>query len=111
MPKFNKIRKGDTVEVLSGKDKGKRGEVLEVLAQSAQVIVAGINVHKKHGDKRRQPNQPGQNAPQIRDIDAPIHLSNVALVDPKTGQSGRVGFREENGAMVRFVKPKREKKY
>ncbi len=109
MPKF-KIRKGDTVEVISGKYKGKRGEVLEVRPKDSLVVVAGVNVRKRH--KKANPQAQGRaGQPQILEFDAPLHISNVALVDTKTGEAGRVGMREENGVLVRFVKPKREKKY
>lgn len=98
-----KIKKGDTVEVIAGKDKGKRGEVLQVLRKENRLIVQGVNVRKKH--KKAMPGQTGvQGAPQILEFDAPIHASNVMLVDPKTSEPTRVGFRQEGGKWIRYAK-------
>jgi large subunit ribosomal protein L24 len=99
------IKKGDTVEVISGsrKDRGKRGEVIRVLPAAERVVVQGVNVHKKH--KKAQPIAgTRQGAPQIVEFEAPIHVSNVMLVDPKTGELTRVGRRAEGGKRVRFAK-------
>jgi large subunit ribosomal protein L24 len=98
-----KIKKGDTVEVIAGKDKGKRGEVLEVLPKENRVVVQGVNVRKKH--KKAMPNTAGmQSAPQIAEFDAPLHASNVMLVDPKTNAPTRVGYRRDGERWVRVAK-------
>jgi large subunit ribosomal protein L24 len=100
-----KIKKGDTVEVISGsrKDKGKRGEVLRVLPKEDRLVVQGVNVRKKH--KKGQSGQArGQGAPQIIEFEAPIHASRVMLVDPKSGELTRVGRRREGDGWVRYAK-------
>lgn len=98
-----KIKKGDTVVVIAGKDKGKRGEVLEVLPKENRVVVQGVNVRKKH--KKAAPQAAGmQSAPQIAEFDAPIHASNVMVVDPKTNEPTRIGYRREGDAWVRVAK-------
>jgi large subunit ribosomal protein L24 len=82
-----KIKKGDKVVVLTGKDKGKTGEVKKILTAELKVIVTGVNVQTKH-------RKPSQKAPGGLDkIEAPIHVSNVALADPKTGKPTRVGYK------------------
>lgn len=94
-----KIRKGDKVAVLTGKDKGKSGEVIEVLPTENRVKVRGVNLVKKH--QRQTPTQQGG----IVEIEAAIHVSNVAHLDPKTNKPTRVGFRTlEDGRKVRFAK-------
>ena len=94
-----KVRKGDTVTVITGKDKGKAGEVLRVLRADRRVIVQGVNMIKRH--TRPSPGRPGG----IDVREAPIHISNVAHRDPKTNQPTRVGFRTlEDGRKVRFAK-------
>ncbi len=101
-----KIRKGDTVEVISGKrtERGKRGEVLRVLPKENRVVVQGIAVRKKH--KKAQPTAQGRRAgaPQIVEFEAPISISNVMLVDPKSGELTRVGYRLEGEKWVRVAK-------
>ncbi|MGQ0601807.1 MAG: 50S ribosomal protein L24 [Anaerolineales bacterium] len=98
-----KIKKGDTVEVIAGKDKGKRGEVLRVIPKENRVVVQGVAVRKKH--KKAAQNQQGrQGAPQIMEFDAPIHASNVMIVDPKTNKPTRVGYKREGDQWVRFAK-------
>lgn len=93
-----KIKKGDKVIVLSGKDKGKTGEVSKVLPKEDRVVVSGVNTVKRH-------QRPTQTTPGgIEEKDAPIHMSNVALVDPKTGEPTRVGFKVEGGKKVRIAK-------
>ncbi len=93
-----KIKKGDTVIVLSGSSKSKTGEVLQVFPKESRVLVDGVNVVKKH-------QKPTNDAPGgIIEKSAPIHISNVQLVDPKTGVKTRVGRREEDGKMVRYSK-------
>ena len=93
------IRKGDTVMVIAGDDRGKTGEVLEVIPAKMRALVEGINIVKKH-TKATQDVEGG-----IIEMPAPVHLSNLALVDPKSGEPTRVGRRqEENGAWVRYSK-------
>jgi large subunit ribosomal protein L24 len=93
-----KIRKGDTVVVLTGKDKGKEGEVMTVLPKANKVIVSGVNIASKHSKPRRA-NDPGG----IIDRDMPIHVSNVALVHK--GKPTRVGYRRnDDGTKSRIAK-------
>ena len=98
MKKFN-IKKGDTVFVNAGNDKGKTGKVLEVLKEKDRVVVEGINVVKKH-------TKPNAKAPQggILEQEAGIHISNVQLVDPKSGAATRVGYKMVDGKKVRYAK-------
>ncbi|MFO3797658.1 MAG: 50S ribosomal protein L24 [Anaerolineales bacterium] len=95
-----KIRKGDLVEVISGRqeDKGKRGEVIRVLTDEARVVVQGVNLRIKH--QRAVTTQSGrQITPGRIQFEAPIHISNVMLVCPKCGKATRVGIqRDESGA-------------
>ncbi|MAK63932.1 MAG: 50S ribosomal protein L24 [Maricaulis sp.] len=94
-----KIKKGDKVVILAGRDKGKTGEVTKVLPSDNKVIVAGVNVVKRH-TRATQTEQGG-----IKEKEAPIHVSNVALADPKTGEPTRVGFTtNEAGEKVRVAK-------
>ncbi len=93
-----KIKKGDNVIVIAGANKGSKGEVKEVIASKNRVIVDGINIVKKH-TKPTQDNPGG-----INEVEAAIHISNVKLIDPKTGDATRVGRREENGKIVRYSK-------
>jgi large subunit ribosomal protein L24 len=94
-----KIRKGDKVVVRTGKDKGKTGEVLRVLRDEGRVLVQGINMIKRH--TRPAPGNPGG----IIDKEASIHISNVALADPKTGKPTRVGFKIlDGGRKVRIAR-------
>lgn len=94
-----KIKKGDTVIVLAGRDKGKRGEVLSVMPKENRAVVSGVNTVLRH--QRQTANQEGG----IIRKTAPIHLSNLALADPKDGKPTRVGFRvQEDGSKVRFAK-------
>jgi len=95
-----RIRKGDTVVVITGADKGKRGEVLRVLPKDGRAVVQGVNIAKKH-TKAQGMGQPGG----IIEKEATIHLSNVMLVDPKTGKPTRVGFRVlDDGRKVRVAR-------
>jgi large subunit ribosomal protein L24 len=95
-----RIRKGDRVEVISGAEKGKRGEVVRVIPKENRAVVQGVNVAKRHV-KPRGLGQPGG----IVDQEAPIHLSNLALVDPKSDKRTRVGFRVlSDGSKVRVAK-------
>ncbi len=88
-----KIRKGDLVEVISGSDKGKQGKVLEVLVAQSRVIVEGVNYATKH--TRVGQTQRGSKTGGIETVEAPIHVSNVALVNPETGKPARVGVKVE----------------
>jgi large subunit ribosomal protein L24 len=81
-----KIKKGDQVQVIAGKDKGKRGEVLRVMPEERRVLVQGVNMVKRH--TRPSTTQPGG----IVDKEAAIHVSNVALLDPKSDKPTRVGY-------------------
>ena len=95
-----KIRRDDEVVVLAGKDKGKQGKVLKVLAEDDRLIVEGVNLVKKHQKPNPQLNVPGG----IVDKEAAIHVSNVAIVNPATGKADRVGFRIEDEKKSRFFK-------
>ncbi|QTA38692.1 50S ribosomal protein L24 [Thermosipho ferrireducens] len=95
-----KIKKGDTVQVLSGKDKGKVGEVIAVIPKEDKVIVRGVNVVKRHQRPNPQLRQGG-----IIEKEAPIYVSKVALVCPDCGKPTRVGFKFlEDGTKVRYCK-------
>ena len=97
---MNKIRKGDQVVVITGKDKGKRGEVSRVV-DAAKVVVDGINRVKKH----QRPNPMKGTTGGIVEIDMPLQVSNVAIFNPVTQKADRVGFRLlEDGRKVRFFK-------
>ena len=94
-----KIRKGDSVVVRTGRDKGKRGDVLKVMPTENRVIVQGVNMVKRH----TKPSQAGPGG--IVEKEAPIHVSNVAHIDPKDDSATRVGFRVlDDGRKVRFAK-------
>jgi large subunit ribosomal protein L24 len=93
-----KLKKGDQVVVLAGKDKGKKGEITRVLPKEDKAVVGGINVSIRH--QRQSPSSQGGRIAK----EMPIALSNLALVDPKTGEATRVGFRLEEGRKVRFAK-------
>ncbi|MFK4823372.1 50S ribosomal protein L24 [Paenochrobactrum sp. BZR 588] len=95
---MQKIRKGDSVVVLAGKDKGRTGEVIKVMPKDDQAIVRGINLVKRH-QRQTQTQEAG-----IISKEAPIHLSNLAVADPKDGKPTRVGFRIEDGKKVRVAK-------
>jgi large subunit ribosomal protein L24 len=96
-----RIRKGDTVIVITGSDKGKRGEVLSVLPKDGRAVVQGVNIAKKH-TKPSGANQQGG----IISQEATIHLSNLSLVDPQTNKPTRVGFRVlDDGRKVRVARP------
>ena len=93
-----KIKKGDKVVILSGKDKGKHGEVTKALPKEGKVIVSGVNVATRH-------RKPTQTSPQggIERKEAPLHVSKVAIADPKTGKATRVRFEERDGKKVRVA--------
>ena len=94
-----KLKKGDKVVVLTGRDKGKTGEILKVMPTDGKAIVQGVNVVKRH--QRQTANTQGG----IISKEAPIQLSNIALVDPESGKPTRVGFKTlEDGSKVRVAK-------
>ena len=94
-----KIRKGDRVIVTTGRDKGRKGEVLKVLPKENRVLVSGVNMIKRH-QKQTAKLQGG-----IVNKEAAIHLSNLAHVDPKSGEATRIGFKVlGDGRKVRFAK-------
>ena len=94
-----KIRKGDRVTVVTGREKGKTGEVLRVLRAADRVLVQGVNIVKRH----QRPS--GATAGGIIEKEAPVHISNVALIDPKSDRPTRVGYRvEEAGRKVRVAR-------
>jgi large subunit ribosomal protein L24 len=95
-----KIKKGDTVVILSGKDKGKSGEVTKSLPRDGKVVVAGINIMTRH----KKPSQSDPNG-GLEKVEAPMAVSKVALADPKDGKPTRVGFKVlEDGRKVRVAK-------
>ncbi|MBS4206348.1 50S ribosomal protein L24 [Lederbergia citrea] len=93
------VKKGDKVMVITGKDKGKTGTVLAAFPKKDRVLVEGVNVVKKHS-------KPSQDNPQggIISKEAAIHVSNVMLLDPKTNEPTRIGFKDINGKKVRVAK-------
>ncbi|HMO42496.1 MAG TPA: 50S ribosomal protein L24 [Phenylobacterium sp.] len=93
-----KIKKGDRVVVITGKDKGREGKVLQVMPKEERVVVEGLNMVQRH-------TRPTQGDPQggIKNKEAPLHVSNVAVVD-SNGKPTRVGFRVEGDKKVRFAK-------
>lgn len=94
-----KIKKGDQVIVLAGGDKGKKGEVVRVIPDKNRAVVQNVNMIKKH-------TKPSANNPQggIVEMEAPIHISNLSIIDPDTGEPTRVGYRIEDDKKVRFAK-------
>ena len=98
MDKKFKIRKDDTVQVIAGKDKGKRGQVVRIIAKKDAVIVSGINIVKKAMKKRSQQDQGG-----IAEIEAPLNISNVAVVCKKCGPT-KVGFKIDGDKKVRVCR-------
>jgi len=96
---MQKIKKGDKVVVLSGRDKGRTGEVLKMMPKEDKAVVRGVNLVRRH--QKQTPQQEGG----IITKEAPIHVSNLALADPKDGKPTRVGFKvQEDGKKVRVAK-------
>lgn len=95
-----KIRKGDLVQVISGKDRGKQGEVLRVLPKQERIVIKGVNIVTKHKKNTGDKNNPGG---RIR-IESPIHVSNAMLVDSETGKPARVGFKIDKNKKIRISK-------
>ncbi len=98
MNKKFKIHKDDTVEVIAGKDKGKRGTIVRVITDKDRVIVSGVNIVKKAMKKRNQQDQGG-----IVEVEAPLHISNVALVCKKCGPT-RVGYKLDGDKKTRVCR-------
>lgn len=95
---MQKIKKGDDVVVLAGKDKGRKGSVIQVMPKDGKALVSGINMVRRH-----QKQTPAREAGIVAK-EAPIDLSNLGIADPKDGQPTRVGIRLEDGKKVRFAK-------
>jgi len=93
------VKTGDKVKIITGKDKGKEGTILAAMPKKNKVLVEGLNIMKKH----TRPTGMGQEG-GIVEKEAPIHVSNVQLIDPKTNESTRVGYKVENGKKVRYAK-------
>jgi len=102
MKKF-KIKTGDEVIVIAGKDKGEKGRILKIYKSKDRVLVEGVNIIKKHIKPSTENPQGG-----IEEKEAPIHISNVALADPKTGKPTRVGYEIKDGKKVRVSKKSKE---
>lgn len=98
MEKKFKIRKDDTVEVIAGKDKGKRGTVVRVIRDKDRVIVGGVNLVKKAMKKRSQQDRGG-----IAEVEAPLHISNVAIVCKKCGPT-RIGYKLDGDKKIRVCR-------
>ena len=94
-----KIKKGDTVVILSGKDKGREGQVVKSLPKDGKVVVSGVNMISRHTKPSHADPEGG-----VKRREAPIHVSNVAIKDPKTGKAARVGFEVRDGKKVRVLK-------
>ncbi len=94
-----KVKKGDRVVVLAGRDKGKRGEILQVIPTENRALVQGVNIVRRHQK------QSAQQEGGITAKEAPIHISNIAVEDPADGSPSRVGFKfTDDGRKVRFAK-------
>jgi large subunit ribosomal protein L24 len=105
MQKKTHIKKGDMVKVLAGVDRTKQGRVLEVDRERMTAIVEGLRINKKHSKPTTANPQGG-----IVDKEGPIHISNLMLIDAKTGEAGRVGRRaDKDGKLERYVKTKKTK--
>ncbi|MBP3709143.1 MAG: 50S ribosomal protein L24 [Treponema sp.] len=94
-----RVKKNDSVEVLVGKDKGKRGTVVRVIPKKERVVVSGVNIVKKAMRARSQQEQGG-----IIEIEAPLHISNVGIVCKKCGHPVRVGYKFEGDKKLRFCR-------
>ncbi|MCB0516161.1 MAG: 50S ribosomal protein L24 [Chitinophagales bacterium] len=93
------IRKGDTVQVIAGEDKGKQGKVLEVITAKYRAIVEGVNIQIKH----QKPNAAFPNGGRI-EKEGSVHISNLMLVDPSSGKPTRIGRKEHEGKIFRYAK-------
>ncbi len=94
-----KFKKGDNIIVIAGKDKGKKGKIVEVLPLKNKVIVEGVNMVKKH----QRPKRSGEKGTKI-DVAMPLHVSNVAILDQKTGKRSRIGKKKVGDKMVRITR-------
>ena len=94
-----RIVKGDTVQILSGNDKGKKGEVLSVIPKTNKIVVKGVNIRKRHVKPRKQGEEGG-----IISVECAIHSAKAAVVCPKCGKATKVGYQEEKGEKVRVCK-------
>lgn len=102
---MRKIRKGDEVIVIAGKDRGRRGHVVRILPEKDKVVVENVNMAKKH----QKPNPQAGISGGIVEKEMPLNVSNVAIYNPATGKADRVGIRvQENGQRVRFFKSNNE---
>lgn len=101
---MEKIKKGDDVIVIAGKDKGRRGTVLRVLRDKDRVVVEGVNMVKKHVRGNPQRGESGG----IQEREAALHISNIALYNPKTEKADRVGVKNVDGKNVRYFKSNNE---
>ena len=99
MPVKFKIKKGDKVIVIAGKDKGKKGDVMQIIIDENRAVVSGVNIAKRHAKAQ------GANEGGIINKTLPIHISNLALLDPKDGKATRVGYKTlDGGKKVRVAK-------
>ncbi|MBR9922165.1 MAG: 50S ribosomal protein L24 [Bacteroidetes bacterium] len=96
-PKLH-LKKGDKVVVIAGANKGATGEILEMIPEKNRAVVDNVNIVKKHTKPM------GENPGGINEVPAPIHLSNLMLIDPKSGEPTRVGRKEVDGKLVRYSK-------
>ncbi|MFA6524513.1 MAG: 50S ribosomal protein L24 [Candidatus Paceibacterota bacterium] len=94
-----KLKKGDNVIVVTGKDKGKKGKIIRVLVEKNRVVVEGVNMMKKH----QRPRKSGEKG-QVLSIAMPMNASNVMIVDPKTGKGSRIGKKKVGDKMVRVAR-------
>lgn len=98
-----KVKKGDEVIVIAGKDKGKKGKITEVITDSSRVVVAGVNMVKRH----TKPSQAGNGG--IVEKEASLHVSNVMLLDPKSGKRTRAGYKIDGDKKFRIARKSGEK--
>ena len=94
-----KIKKGDNVIIITGKDKGKKGKIVRVLVKENKVIIEGLNMIKKH----QHPKKSGEKG-SMKNIEMPLHASNVMMLDPKTGKATRLGKKKVGEKMVRIAR-------
>ena len=94
-----KLKKGDSIIIITGKDKGKKGKIVRVLNDKNKVVVEGLNITKKH----QRPRKSGEKG-QVMSVAMPIHTSNVMVVDPKTGKGSRIGKKKVGDKMVRVTR-------
>lgn len=98
-----KIKQGDTIRVITGKDKGREGKVVRVYPKANKALIENINMFKKHMKKSEQMPQGG-----IVEVPRPLHISNIMLVDEKTKKPSRVGYQIEDGTKKRLVKKSKQ---